>query len=99
MISVAMTSYNGEKFIEKQIESILNQTVKVDEIIIVDDGSIDGTVNLIKKYNVTLVQNEKNLGIKKILKKQCHYVMEILFFYVIKMIFGLMIKSKSCQIF
>ena len=64
MISVAMTSYNGEKFIEKQIESILNQTVKVDEIIIVDDGSIDGTVNLIKKYNVTLVQNEKNLGYK-----------------------------------
>ena len=75
MISVAMTSYNGEKFIEKQIESILNQTVKVDEIIIVDDGSIDGTVDLIKKYNVILVQNEENLGYKVNFKKAmslCH---------------------------
>lgn len=75
MISVAMTSYNGEKFIEKQIESILNQTVKIDEIIIVDDCSNDRTVELIKKYNVTLIQNEKNLGYKENFKKAmslCH---------------------------
>ena len=75
MISVAMTSYNGEKYIEEQIESILNQTVKIDEIIIVDDGSIDGTVDLIKKYDVTLVQNEKNIGYKENFKKAmslCH---------------------------
>ena len=41
MISVAMTTYNGEKYIRKQIESILNQSMKVDEIIVCDDGSTD----------------------------------------------------------
>ena len=43
MISVAMTTYNGEKYICEQIESILNQSMKVDEIIVCDDGSSDST--------------------------------------------------------
>lgn len=48
MISVAMTTFNGEKYIEKQIESILNQSLSVDEIIICDDGSTDNTIELMK---------------------------------------------------
>lgn len=48
-VSVAMITYNGAGFIEEQLVSILNQTVKPDEIIISDDGSTDGTVELIKK--------------------------------------------------
>ena len=50
MISVAMTTYNGEKYICEQIESILNQSMKVDEIIVCDDGSSDSTIELLKKY-------------------------------------------------
>ena len=46
MISVAMTTYNGEKYIEKQLISILNQTVVPDEIIICDDCSEDKTAIL-----------------------------------------------------
>lgn len=64
-ISVAMTTYNGEKYIIKQIESILSQSKKVDEIIIVDDKSNDKTVEIIKKLNCPLIhiyQNQKNLG-------------------------------------
>lgn len=69
MISVAMTTYNGEKYIRKQIESILNQSKKVDEIIVCDDGSTDKTVEILKEYPVTVYQNEKNLGYRLNFKK------------------------------
>lgn len=69
MISVAMTTFNGEKYIEKQIESILNQSLSVDEIIICDDGSTDNTIELVKKYNVQIIQNKTNLGYKLNFKK------------------------------
>ncbi len=49
-ISVALCTYNGEKFIEEQLDSILNQTTAVDEIIICDDCSNDKTITIIKKY-------------------------------------------------
>lgn len=69
MISVAMTSFNGEKYIQKQLDSILNQTLKVDEIIVCDDGSTDRTIEILKQYPVTLYQNEKNLGYRLNFKK------------------------------
>lgn len=47
-ISVAMATYNGEKFIEEQLMSICNNTVKPDEIIISDDGSKDGTLEIVR---------------------------------------------------
>lgn len=49
MISVAMTTYNGEKYVKEQLESILEQTKPVDEIVIMDDKSTDETVEIIKK--------------------------------------------------
>lgn len=69
MISVAMTTFNGEKYIEKQIESILNQSMSVDEIIVCDDGSSDKTVELLEKYDVKVIQNSENLGYKLNFKK------------------------------
>ena len=51
IISVAMATYNGEKFIKKQLDSILCQLDMQDEIIISDDGSTDNTLNIIKSYN------------------------------------------------
>ena len=68
-ISIAMTTYNGEAYIEKQIISILNQTRKVDEIIICDDCSTDATVTILehvlqreKCSYCHLVINDTNLG-------------------------------------
>lgn len=49
-ISVALCTYNGEKFIEQQLDSILNQTIAVDEIIICDDCSKDNTISIVNKY-------------------------------------------------
>lgn len=49
-IIVLMATYNGEKYIEEQIESILNQTYKNIDIYIRDDGSTDKTMIIIEKY-------------------------------------------------
>lgn len=48
-ISVAMCTYNGEKYIKEQLESIIHQTRKVDEIVISDDGSKDTTLAICKE--------------------------------------------------
>ena len=50
MISVAMATFNGDTYIQEQLDSIYNQTRKVDEIIIVDDCSTDSTVRVIEQY-------------------------------------------------
>ena len=66
-VSVAMATFNGEKYIKNQIFSILNQSHKVDEIIIVDDSSTDNTIKIIKSIqchfsNITLIENKLNIG-------------------------------------
>ena len=50
MISVCMATYNGEKYIEEQLNSILSQISLNDELIISDDGSKDNTKNIINRY-------------------------------------------------
>lgn len=69
IISVAIATYNGEKFIEKQLLSILNQTEKVDEVIICDDCSTDKTVQICRDFiannnlsNWRVIVNENNVG-------------------------------------
>ena len=61
-----MTTYNGQSFLEKQLNSILSQTIKVDEIIVCDDGSTDATHKILSKYESTGVLkfqvNDSNLG-------------------------------------
>ncbi|MBB1193867.1 glycosyltransferase family 2 protein [Flavobacterium sp. SOK18b] len=51
MISVCIATYNGEKFIKEQIESILPQLDFDDEIIISDDRSVDNTIKIINEFN------------------------------------------------
>ena len=49
-LSVAMCTYNGAEFIRQQLDSILKQSVSVDEIIICDDFSTDSTIEIINEY-------------------------------------------------
>lgn len=65
MISVAMATYNGEKYIKAQLDSILSQTVSVEEIVIVDDCSTDQTVEIIQKY----IKENKAQSLIKLLTK------------------------------
>ncbi len=74
MISIAMTSYNGEKYIKAQIDSILSQTIKDFELIICDDCSTDLTKEILQQYSkidnrIKLFLNETNLGFKKNFEK------------------------------
>ena len=67
-ISVAIATFNGGRFIEEQLNSIIKQTRLPDEIIICDDCSSDSTFEIIKRVQATtniyiqIVQNEINLG-------------------------------------
>lgn len=67
-ISVVMTTYNGEKYIKEQLDSIIRQTCTPNEIIIADDCSSDSTVNIVKSYNnktdIEIINyvNNHNLG-------------------------------------
>ncbi|MDT2730991.1 glycosyltransferase [Streptococcus parauberis] len=67
--AVLMATYNGQNFIEEQLDSIRNQTLSPDYVLMRDDGSSDKTIevvnNYINRYNLSgwLIQrNEKNLG-------------------------------------
>jgi glycosyltransferase involved in cell wall biosynthesis len=74
-LSVAMCTYNGEKYIKIQLDSILNQTVSIDEIIICDDGSNDTTLEIISQMQqqyptkIFLYKNATNLGSSKNFEK------------------------------
>ncbi len=66
-VSVVMCTYNGEKYIREQMDSILFQTYPIYELIIQDDGSTDNTINIIKEYQKTderikLFCNETSFG-------------------------------------
>lgn len=74
-ISVCMASYNGAEYISNQISSILKQLKEKDELIISDDGSTDGTIEIIKSFNdrrISLLMHEKNPNIRK--KTYPHYL-------------------------
>ncbi|MDJ0745512.1 MAG: glycosyltransferase family 2 protein [Xenococcaceae cyanobacterium MO_167.B27] len=71
LISVITVVYNAEKYIEKTILSVLQQSYKNYEYIIIDGGSTDGTVELIKKYekNLTTWVSEPDAGIYDAMNK------------------------------
>jgi glycosyltransferase involved in cell wall biosynthesis len=67
-ISVLMPVYNGQPFLRDSIESVLKQTFTDFEFIIIDDGSIDNTVDIIQEYaakdkRIRLVRNPRNMGL------------------------------------
>lgn len=74
-ITAAVCTYNGEKYIQEQLNSILNQSVKVDEILICDDQSTDSTVAIINTFVEAypeIIQfqiNSKNLRVNKNFEK------------------------------
>ncbi len=72
-ISVIITAYNSDRFVGQAIESVLSQTHPIHELIVVDDGSTDGTEEIVRSYSsVVYVQKSNggtssanNLGLKK----------------------------------
>ena len=74
-ISVALCTYNGAKYILQQLESIAQQTVRPAEIVVCDEGSGDGTVDIIKQFSsscsipIRIYINEEVLGVTCNFKK------------------------------
>ena len=68
-VSIIITVYNLEKYINRCLESIINQTFKDIEILVVNDGSTDESLNIIKEKafldNRIIIIDKKNEGISK----------------------------------
>lgn len=70
LISVVMPVFNAEKFLSKAIESILNQTLKDFEFIIINDASTDKSLQIINKFKkrdqrIRLINNKKNIQMSR----------------------------------
>jgi len=73
-ISVIMAVYNGQKFLNESIESILSQTFQDFEFIIIDDGSTDHTPAILNEYaqkspKIRIIRNDRNIGLALSLNK------------------------------
>ena len=71
--SLLLLVFNGENHLNRALDSVYKQTINLDEVIIINDGSNDLTVNIIKKWldklPIKLFNNKKNIGTFASLKK------------------------------
>ncbi|MBP3695657.1 MAG: glycosyltransferase family 2 protein [Thermoguttaceae bacterium] len=67
-VSIALCTFNGERFLREQLASYAAQTVLPDEVVVCDDGSTDGTLEILEEwaetvpFEVRIFRNEQNLG-------------------------------------
>ena len=68
-VSIAMATYNGERFLRKQLDSLFSQTRRPDEVVVCDDNSSDGTIDILKeyklKYGLRYYVNSSSLGVNR----------------------------------
>ena len=70
-VAILMATYNGDKYLKEQINSILNQSYKNWELFISDDGSTDGTFSIIDNYCRMYPDKIKNITNVKSTKSAC----------------------------
>jgi glycosyltransferase involved in cell wall biosynthesis len=74
LVSIAVCTYNGQKYLREQLDTLVFQTYKNIEIVVVDDCSSDQTTSILQEYktnheNFTYIANEINLGYAKNFEK------------------------------
>lgn len=72
-VVVLVPAYNENKTIENVLERILNQNV--DDVIVIDDGSNDGTAKIVEELGIKILRNEKNYGKGYSLRKGFEYIL------------------------
>lgn len=71
-VTVLMSVYKGEKYLQEAVDSILNQTFQDFEFLIINDSSTDGTLEILENYTdprIHIINNEKNIGLTCSLNK------------------------------
>lgn len=74
LVSIILPTYNGSKYIKRAIESVIAQSFSDWELLVIDDGSIDNTKDIVSEYinkdkRIIYLKNEQNSGIQKTLNK------------------------------
>ncbi len=64
-VSILLSTYNGGEYLKEQLDSLFAQTYKNFEIIVRDDGSRDNTLEVLKSYDIKLIDTTQNLGAKE----------------------------------
>ena len=75
-ISILLSTYNGEKYLKAQLDSLFSQSYKNFKLIIRDDGSSDKTLEILKSYDIELLPSNENLGVKKSFETLLKYAFE-----------------------
>ena len=75
-IYILLSTYNGEKYLKEQLDSLFSQSYKDFKLIVRDDGSNDKTLDILKKYDIELLPSFGNLGVKKSFEKLLKYASE-----------------------
>jgi glycosyltransferase involved in cell wall biosynthesis len=75
-VAILLSTFNGEKYLKDQIDSLFNQRYKNSEVIVRDDLSSDNTLEIIKLYDIKLLKTKQNLGPKKSFIELLKYAME-----------------------
>lgn len=81
-IVILLSTYNGQKYLREQLNSLFEQTYKNFQLIIRDDNSTDNTVEIIKEFqkkykNIELIESKKNLGAKLSFNELIEYIKNI----------------------
>jgi glycosyltransferase involved in cell wall biosynthesis len=113
-ISIAMCTYNGAKFLSKQLESFVNQITMPNELIICDDSSTDDTIAILKAFSLTapfqvsIHQNTTQLGVVKNFEKAIGLCTGDLIFLAdqddlwaqekVKFMYSFFVENPKCQL-
>lgn len=99
-VSVVLCTYNGSRFIEEQVKTILSQTFPITELIISDDASADTTPEILQQLamqdsRIRLVMQEKNLGFSNNFQQAMRMATSTLIAPPIRMISGIRKRLKE----
>ena len=75
-IFILLSTYNGEKYLKEQLDSLFSQNYKDFKLIVRDDGSTDKTKEILNSYDIELLSSCENLGVKKSFETLLKYAYE-----------------------